>query len=148
MNIDRTLHGTSFLKSSRQFKEPLCENDIIFLQKQFMNPGIYNLDTINLKSGRSVIKTILNSLNYYKNVAFVSESNVDVNFANLYEIITLQQLNSYDEIFQYFINQFDFDFIWIEESDDNLIKTIKEVIIELGFNNYLPVILYNKINYT
>ncbi len=145
MNINRTLQGTDFLNSSlvKPFKEPLSENDIIFLQNQFMQNGIFYLDAINLKSARSIIKTILISLNFYKNVAYVSDCNIDNDFVNIYETIKMQQTNQSENFFEYFMNEFNFDFIWIEDSGNNSSKMFKETIIEFGLNKDLPVILVN-----
>ena len=144
MNLDRTLHGAGTLKPSlgRHFQEPLCEQDILYLQKQFLISGFHNLHFKDMKLGRQIIFKILKSLNCYKNVAYVSRatlSNFPKSMINLNYVFSDYKEN---EIYDFLVEQFDFDFMFIEvnKNELTLLTKIQNHFVELNIHKLIPII--------
>lgn len=100
------------------------EQDIIDLHNIFLTHGVHYITVVDLKQGRELVQTLLQSLHYYTNVACVTldheplaESVCDVyaEMATQYSPVITN-----DIVEQYLLDRFYFDFMWIEASEQLL----------------------------
>lgn len=105
-------------------KPPLSEQDILCLQDSFLEVGIHYIKVRSVATGRTLVETFLKSLNnYYDNVACLTASKISVNPKNAFDVFkALEGKTSREEIERFFIEQFYFDFLWIEASQDLISK--------------------------
>ncbi len=108
-------------KNRQKFNLPLTNIEVMTLHSMFMNPTYSNLEVSDILSGRIIIQKILNSLNYYQSVGCLSILNYKQNF--IIDIFQTIQNDAQVYGLRYAINQFfientQLDFIWIELTDD------------------------------
>ena len=104
----------------KPFTIPFTEHDVLDLQAMFVKPGIHTITTKDVQSGRKIITTILDSLNYYHAIGCITqEQNVPIIAYDIMTHIT-QEKNQPDNILANLENFFAiypcFDFIWVEFS--------------------------------
>lgn len=110
------------------FELPFCESDILELQKMFTTNGVHHLKTTNVHMGRSIVTTILKSLNHYHKVGCVTTEKKGLQTKEVCDIYkTIASSNEYHHEFliateQFFIEHPFFDFIWVELTSDILTK--------------------------
>ena len=110
------------IESAQDFhvKLPLSEQDIIDLHSMFMLQGFHHLTVRDISTGRDMIQEFLSSLDYYYNIAaltIVDEGPLPENVADLYVLLEgnyRSSLASSDIIENFFLEQFHYDFLWIE----------------------------------
>lgn len=104
--------------------QPLSDIDIIALHKAFLTPGYHYLRVSSCNEGRVLIKEVLSSMKYYQQIACLTleKKLLDDYIINLYEDISIQT-NNVDE---YFIEHFHYDFLWIELSSVMAIKWMND----------------------
>jgi len=104
--------------------QPFSEGDILYLQELFLINGWHGLKVKSINEGRSVITTMLYSLNYYHDIACLSigEMSVDSKFFNVYDhMIEGGYLEGqYHDIEAFLIEHFYANFLWIEETQELL----------------------------
>lgn len=121
------LDGSQALKKVSESQElsrivmfPFSEKDIIYLQNMFTVPGVNVITVESVKKGRALISQLLTSLNWYQDSAYLASSNA-VPCHNATNIITkIDQPLTAKTIAQFFINDFYYDFLWIEATPDLL----------------------------
>ncbi len=124
------------------------EQNILYLQNQFLINGFHYFKVKNILDGRKIILTMLNSLNYYNNIACLTSNNNEFR-ENVFDIYyTLTKENStenIDNLVNFFLETFDFDFMWIEESKDFIetswYKIFKQHLIDFNFYKVIPIMI-------
>ena len=132
------------------FDFPFSELDILELQNKFLTFGLHHIKTTNVQSGRSMVATILKSLNYYQNVGSITQEG-----GNLFESHDIYQQVKYNESYNeenlstalelFFTVNPHFDFVWIELTKElkniNIAMNIEKVFKMCHADERLPVIL-------
>ncbi len=110
----------------RHIDHQMSEDDILFLQDIFLTNGVHAINVADVRVGRSIVHSMLQSLNFYQAVACMTcdqttplaESIIDV-----YSFLSNKNYDlSYEEVEHFFIEEFFSDFLWIELSE-KLINT-------------------------
>ena len=114
------------IRRARHVREPFSDSDILDLQDAFLNNGIHYIQVDDIQSGRSLIHLFLKSLNHYHNITSLtlSSSQLATDTADLYgELILGGQLEKTAscELEEFFLDQFYYDFMWIEASDELIV---------------------------
>jgi hypothetical protein len=101
--------------------QPFSEEVILYLQELFLTNDWHCITVDNIQTGRSIITTLLYSLNYYHDVACLSleEMLLDSRFFDVYTHMlegNYLEGQGYD-IEDFLLDSFYADFLWIEETD-------------------------------
>ncbi len=135
---------------SHKLTKPYSEQDIIRLQEIFLTNGWHCLQVQNLHEGRSVINTMLYSLNYYHDIACLTLRDYPLLDSVCFDVYlhALEKgcLDSdpYD-LNSFFLDYFFADFLWIEETEELVasqwygpfLQSLHDVQIE----KHIPVIM-------
>ena len=103
----------------KKVNENLTEYDILYLQDAFLINGFHSLHVSNQAVGRTLIHNFLQSLPMYTHNACLTLNNtVDLpaTIIDIYAALYNEGLHE-QAIEEFFINEFYFDFVWIEISD-------------------------------
>ena len=109
-------------QNARHVQMPFSDSDILDLQDAFLNNGLHYIKVDDLKSGRSLIRLFLGSLNVYHNTASLTilPEPLDPAVTDLYvELLmggTLDARASH-KLEEFFLERFYHDFLWIEITD-------------------------------
>jgi len=133
-----------------EVSQPFSETDIIWLQELFLTNDWHCLRLDDIHSGRSIINTMLYSLNYYHDVACLTMEEypqLDSECCDLYlQLLEGGYLDGepYD-LEAFFLENFYADFLWIEETHE-LVKTpwyqqFLMVLHDLQMTHHMPVIV-------
>lgn len=134
----RTLH----------LREPMEEHDILSLQEAFLRPGIYHAYSASLAEADRVIATVLTSLKYHRDIAYLSTIDHAAGMPHIRDLF--RELNGKPEfaLEQYFIDTFYFDFLWIMESTELtssiLYRRFKAMMHSFNIPSMIPVVLVKK----
>jgi len=129
--------------------QPFSEKDIINLQDLFLKNGWHCLNVKDLHTGRSIIATLLYSLNYYHDVACLSTEDISLDsaFIDIYAQLIDEAFvdGQYYDIESFLLDNFFADFLWIEETDA-LLKTdwyehFLVALADLKIHKHMPIIL-------
>lgn len=104
--------------ASKLFTLPLTEINVLDLQAIFVTPGVHTITMKNITEGRTIIQTILKSLNYYHEIGCITFTHdIADKIYDIIDHISFQKeqretllLNLED----FFAIHPCFDFIWIE----------------------------------
>lgn len=129
--------------------QPLSENDILHLQELFLTNGWHGLKVKSVDDGRSIISTMLYSLNYYNDIAClaIDEMSVDSRFFDVYaHMIEGGYLEGqYYDIEAFLIEHFYANFLWIEETQELLkapwYRHFLQAINDLKLDTQIPIIV-------
>ncbi len=145
--------------SSRQFinyiheidgvRQPLSEQAILEVQEKFLSNGFQYLKVKSIKEGRSIIDTFLKTLTLYHDIACLTTSKEPLsNATDIYGILEGGgYLSSFEQYYleEYFIENFYFDFMWIEASIDVLIspwfEDVKKILINTAIDQHIPILI-------
>jgi hypothetical protein len=132
------------------FNLPLTHQDMINLHSMFMKSDKHTVHTRDVAMSRAIIQKILNSLNYYQNIACLSRSTiVDTSAINIFAIIQkyAQVYGLKQAINQFFIEYIQLDFIWIELTHDLVVQmgqsNIDYFISIMTQHHAMPVIIFH-----
>ena len=127
------------------FGAQLQEIDILILQDLCMTPGVHKIQVSNLASGRSIMTLILNSLNHYQNIAYISDILHD---SNIFHQICKNGMckESLEFAFEeFFIHQPFFDFLIIELTEtfknEKLMEDLLQIFSMFHFQEQLPIFI-------
>jgi len=135
-------------ENMKYFDTQFSEKDVIELQEMFLTFGIHCIKIKDVQSGREIIKTILGSLNHFKNIGAITYASGLQDFVcDILVHIKMQEPHYFDDIFIdleiFFTMHACFDFIWIEFTDNLLIRNfegLKNIFEMYHVNNQMPVI--------
>ena len=147
---NRTVPSACHELEAHLVKQPFSEEDIIWLQELFLTNGWHCLKVEDLHVGRSIFNTMLYSLGYYHDVAYLTmadEPLLDSSYFDVYlhliegEYLDGQPYNVED----FFIERFYADFLCIEETEE-LARTkwypqFLQVLQDLKMVNHIPIII-------
>lgn len=135
------------LKGARVVSQPFSEADIIELHNRFLTTGFHSLKVKNIQEGRSLVYTLLASLNYHHNVACLSVASERLE-SYVHDIHkTLHEFGPINEqaLFDYFLDEFNCDFLWIEMSKELMAQSwfadFEQMIHDFHLNQHVPIIM-------
>jgi len=144
-SLNSTHHGADNINLSSQLINSFCEKNILYLQNLFLTKGVHVLDAEQIESGRQVIKSILDSSNYYQNVACLGHSklfNTSINLDPLFNDIK----NEPDRLMSFFLEDFHYDLLWIEESrlllDVDCYRMFKQYIFDFKIDKSSTIVIF------
>ncbi|MDR3645941.1 MAG: hypothetical protein P4L22_00185 [Candidatus Babeliales bacterium] len=134
--------------NTKNIQTPLIENDILFLQNKFLETGFCNLKVKDIETGRLIISKVINSLNYFNDIAILTVcENSNQNYFNIKKALT----NNYDisknqfNLINFFLDQFYFDFLIIEATKElmsnNWAQNFEQHILDFNFHKTMPIII-------
>lgn len=80
--FDRIIYANS--------RTELTENDILYLQEIFLLSGFHCIKFLNLRLGKEIVENILDSLDFYNNIQFLS----DCDYSGLYNKLSAAYFDS------------------------------------------------------
>lgn len=118
--MERLLHKT--YNSSDSYNQKTSENEILYLQDLFLTPGFHKLKFSNTEAAREQLYTILDSLKFYQNTAGLSlqtlgfRDDITDLYAEILQAGCLNLSNSSinENLVDFCLNNFYYDFLWIE----------------------------------
>lgn len=130
---------------------PLSEQTIIELHSMCMLEGFHAITVPDLAAGRSMMSTLLSSLNYYDAVAALTireDEALPDYVADLFQLMEgnlRSRLSDNETIEQFFLEKFNFDFLWIEAClelvDTPWYSSILQVIQKFNIHNEIPIFI-------
>jgi hypothetical protein len=130
---------------SKNIKTPFGENDILYLQNAFTTPGVHAIKVQDVKTGRKLVTQLLNSLKWYQDVAYLasSESVPYKRAKNIFAHIT--QPITVEGMAQFFIENFYYDFLWIEATQELLkepwLSSFEQQLVNYHIDHMIPIIV-------
>jgi len=152
--IDWLHHASSrqllhYIHEINEVQQPLSEQAILEIQEKFLSNGFQYLKTKSIKEGRSIIETFLSTLTLYNDIACLTTVKEPMlqKATDLYGIF---QAGGYLSPFEnhyleeYFVEQFYFDFMWIEATMDMLTSSwfedVKKILIHTAIDQHIPIL--------
>lgn len=98
----------------------MTEDDILYLQDIFLTNGMHAISVPDVKTGRSIMYSMLQSLNYYHMAACMARTQtlpLDASITDIYSQLSCAAHETcYEEVERFYIEEFFGDFLWIELS--------------------------------
>jgi len=148
--IIETFNFEKNLKGSKKISESLSEADILYLEDKFLTNGFHYITVKDVAAGRSLVSSFLHSLNYYSDnaVLTLSDYSLDSSIADIYyELLQGGYVDScsYSDFDEFFIDQFYYDFMWIEATketiDEKWFAEFFGKMINFKLNEHIPVLI-------
>lgn len=131
------------------FSWPCTEPDLLYLNVIFTTKGIHHIRVSDELSGRLLIKNVLASLQWYYQVACITTSDDTVDFADNVVARLPKPLDDMT-IEQFFLEEFYYDFVWIELTEElkreDWIENFQERIHAFQIDLIIPVIVIEYIH--
>lgn len=132
-------------QASRVVKAPFTEMDILYLQNVFTVPGVHTITVESVKEGRELIDQLLYSLDWYQDVAYLAASDA-VPYTKALNILTkIEQPVTAETIAQFFIDEFYYDFLWIESNNslatEPWIASFEYQLANFNIDHIIPIII-------
>jgi len=137
--------------SAKSIKQPFSESDILYLHNIFLTHGSHAIRVNNVAQGRTIIAAVLQSLNYYSAVACLSLSDqaLENSIFDISYALTLggylTNHNSEIRLEEFFLDQFDVDFMWVEATQELIHQPWFESFMHhlelLKFEHHMPIIV-------
>ncbi len=141
-------HSISVTTSLKLVIAPFTEQDILHLHKALLTPGFHYFHVLNVDAGRLFMQQFLNSLHYYNNIGYLAATTGTKEY-NFRDILEELQENGflYKPYFldEFFIDNFDYDFIWIETTAQlytlSWYKEFQNKLNEYNVPAHIPVVI-------
>ncbi len=130
--------------------QPLSDQAILEIQEKFLSNGFQYLKVKNIKEGRLLIKSFLNSMSIHHDIACLTlqEGSLPLNVTNIYPVLNGGgYLSSFEScnIEEYFIEHFYFDFMWVEATNKLLLsgwfERVKNLVINSAIDHHIPILV-------
>ena len=135
--------------SPRRIDQSLPAEDILFLQDIFLTSGVHQIVVEDVRAGRKIVGKMLQSMNYYHEVACLTdivEPPLKKSVINMYNSLAhyCGDDDSYDEVEEFFLEQYFADFMWIELSKGLLqipiIENAMHALYDLDIIKHIPIV--------
>ncbi len=122
----------------------ISDTQILELQDLFLCNGIHAMHVSQVDEGRCIIYNFLEALRCFNLIGcFTPDENLQDHVFNIYTHFKKNKLfddQNRNRLEQFLLEDFDFDFIWIEQCDQES-KSFLKKIQELKIDSRLPIIL-------
>ena len=122
----------------------LSDQQIIELHIRFLTNGFQHIQVPSIQDGRELIKTLLKSLDYYHSIACLTESDKQLS-SDIHDLLTYLVECRFlpKNLEQFFLEQIEFDFLWIELTPSLLAESwfeeFKSLIITHHIHTKMPI---------
>lgn len=123
----------------------LTDQQIIDLHMRFLTNGFQHIQVPSIKEGRELIQTLLSSLDYYRAVACLTTSDIELP-AHAQDIFSNLVEGRYvpNNLEQFFLDYDQFDFLWMELTPCLLnqpwLENFKSLFIDNHMHVKMPII--------
>lgn len=134
------------LCSRNPLPKTLSEETILHLQAMFITPGFHALYVQDIATGRAIIKSQLEALNWYHSVGCLV-THADYTFSYAHNIIHDLKHSIIDTqiIESFFLDVFYYDFLWIELTTEleamTWIKDFETQLLTYRLDETIPIIV-------
>lgn len=120
-------------------KLAISEQQILELQDLFLTNGIHHIAVPSLKEGRALVYKFIDALRCYSNIVCFTANGDSLRKS----IFDMKSYLDDTDLNHFLIEEFDFDFVWLERDSRNLAGSIKieEKLSELNFDHHVPIIV-------
>ena len=131
---------------------PLTEDSIISMHQRFLTNGFYRLTVPSWQEGRNLLENFFKATHYYHDIGCITlESGFfDCCVTHIYhELLYAGYLDPFCEhdLEQFFLEQFYFDFIWIEASkpllESSWFNFFQEKLVHFKIDTHIPIIIFS-----
>lgn len=128
----------------RTFSWPCTELDVLYLSMIFTTKGVHHIRASDELSSRLLIQNVLSSLQWYHQIAFISTADDQLDFA---DNIIARLPKQIDElaIETFFLEEFYYDFIWIELTQDlqkeQWLALFQEKLQSFQIDQIIPIVI-------
>ena len=135
------------LQDARVVVRPFSEADIIELHNRFLTPGFHSLKVKNIEEGRSLVYTLLASLNCHHDIACLSmdRQRLKAYVCDVYKALRQEGTIGESSLFDFFLDQFACDFLWIEMTPELMacswFADFEHMLYDFHLNQNVPVIM-------
>ena len=150
MIVEQHANCSYFLHSSINY--PLTEDGIITMHQHFLTNGFYRLTVPSWQDGRNLLENFFRSTHYYHDIGCITleQTLFDHSVSHIYHELLyagyLDPLCEHD-LEQFFLEQFYFDFIWIETSqpllESSWFNSFQEKLIHFKIDKHIPIIEFS-----
>lgn len=130
---------------SKFIKTPFEEKDILYLQNAFTTPGVHAITVTSIETGRKLIDQLLDSLKWYQDVGYLASSDSAPCKGKSNVLHSITQPITPEAVAQFFIDDFYYDFLWIEATNSLLqepwIAAFEQQLIMFHIDHMIPVII-------
>ena len=144
--LDR-VHPSIALAQKRTYARELNEEDVLSLCDLFLSPGLHYISFSTIKEGRRIINLFIDLLKCYHAIGYIDRIGHRYNQGmNFYEFFAHYENDKLlrEEINRFFIEEFDYDFIWIiypkYQVSNTFIHVFLDQIIEFNIDQKIPVV--------
>ena len=140
---------TADMDGMNQMMSGYVDNMSNDLRKDFQNmletyDALIDKEIENVKEGRALVSQLLDSLKWYQDVACLSLQNTATD--QVTDILErIEQPITHERIVQFFMDDFYYDFLWIEATDELLQKpwlvTIRGQLNQYNIDHMIPIIV-------
>lgn len=122
----------------------LSDQQIIELHVRFLTNGFQHIQVPSVKEGRELIAKLLTSLDYYHTISCLTEDDQQLSTETL-DLLTYLVESRYlpNKLEDFFLEQTDFDFLWIELTPSLLtepwLEEFKSLLIEHNVHTKMPI---------
>ena len=144
--LDR-VHPSIALAQKRTYARELNEEDVLSLCDLFLSPGLHYISFSTIQEGRKTINLFIDLLKCYHSIGYIDRVGCKYNQGmNLYELFAHYEDGKIlrDAINEYFIQEFDYDFIWIVypkyQVSNTFIHIFLDQLIEFNLDQKIPIV--------
>ncbi len=146
--IDWLHHASSnqfkqYLHEIEQVNRPLNDECILAVQDKLLSQGFQYLRVDSIQEGRQIIRLFLQSLSLYHAIGCLTLETAPQEAASIYDHLELCFWDKY-LMQEYFIN-FQFDFMWIEATEEMLsnptFEQIRQAMIQSMIDRHMTILV-------
>lgn len=144
------IHPSIALAHKCVYTQQPNEQDILSLCDLFLTPGMHYVTVTSIKEGRTVVNLFVDMLKCYHAVGFIDKVGKGSSQGmNLYELFAHYKDNLVlrDALNKFFLEEFDYDFIWIVYPKYSVAHTFIHIfldqVIEFNVDQKIPIVFIN-----
>lgn len=134
------IHPALSLTSNKVFDRQLTADDVVALCDMFLVPGVYSIMFKSLAAGRAVLDAFAVQLTCYHAIGYIDHvGQQHPRGMNLYELFAhhAQDDELRNAMQTFFLEQFNYDFIWIVYPKYQVSHTFVHIFLECAFENHV-----------
>lgn len=126
------------------YEHALSDQQIIELHIRFLTNGFQHIQVPTVNEGRELMNMLLASLDYYHTVSCLTESDIQLS-ADIHDVLTHLIEGRYvpNNLDQFFLDNGDFDFMWLELTPNLLaqpwLEEFKALMIDHKLHMQMPI---------
>lgn len=125
----------------------ISELQILELQEVFLTKGFHYIAVPTIQEGRTLIYTFLNALRCFQSVGCITKDKMPLE-KGIFDIVSYLDFCGFNDVKNiaerelYFIEDFAFDFLWIESNkNDQWHHGFEQKLQELSIDQHIPIII-------